>query len=137
MNKHNPKEPYKNISNSDAWLNSIIDVLSSFLIAFITYLLARKVNQIEIHEYRVLIYAGTIILSNFAYYFVMEYCYLKTIGNFLTRTKVVMKNNTSPNEIDILIRTLGRFFPLAFAVNFFTDDKFHETISNTKVVYDI
>ncbi len=127
---------YETISDSDAWLNSIIDSLTSIAIAVIMYISARQVEQIEAHQDKILIYAGVIFLSYFFYYFITEYWYQKTFGNFLTRTKVVKTNNGLPSEIDIFLRTIGRFFPLAFVVNFFVDSKFHETISNTKVVYD-
>lgn len=127
---------YRTINDSDARLNSIIDTLTSFAIALIMYVSARQVEQIEAHKDKVLIYAGIILLSYFLYYFITEYRYQKTLGNFLTQTKVVKTNNGLPNEIDIFLRTISRFFPLAFIVNFFVDSKFHETISNTKVVYD-
>jgi len=71
----------------------------------------------------------------FIYYTVFESLSYKTLGKYITKTKVVMEDGTNPQISDILIRTLCRLIPFDF-LSFLGDSGrgWHDSISNTYVV---
>ena len=76
---------------------------------------------------------GIIIIS--AYYIAFEGISGRTIGKFITRTKVVTETGEEPEFSHILKRTFCRFIP--FESFSFLDSKrtgWHDRFSNTQVV---
>jgi uncharacterized RDD family membrane protein YckC len=81
-----------------------------------------------------LINYSMLLISFFAYFVFMEFKYQKTIGKFLTKTKVVLKDGQPPLLNDIIIRTLCRLIPLDQFSFIFTRNGFHDYLSNTTVI---
>ena len=75
--------------------------------------------------------------SYIAYYFVMENSRQKTLGKFMTKTKVVMEDGSKPRPIDIFIRSLCRFITFDHLSFLFTKNGFHDRLSKTKVIKDL
>lgn len=70
----------------------------------------------------------------FSYYMVMEYTYQKTVGKFITKTKVVLTDGSKPDVGVILLRTICRLIPFD-AISFISGkDGFHDTLSKTTLV---
>lgn len=77
---------------------------------------------------------GIFLIAFFLYFVFMEHRYQKTIGKFLTKTRVVMSDGTQPKLNDILMRTICRLIPLDRVSYLFTKNGFHDRFSNTTVV---
>ena len=76
------------------------------------------------------------LISFFLYYVFMEYKFQKTIGKFLTKTKVVMNDGRKPELNEIIIRTAFRLIPFDQISYLFTKNGFHDRLSNTTVIKD-
>lgn len=76
------------------------------------------------------IYLGTFI----AYYTIMEIKFQKTIGKFVTKTKVVKMNGDKASNIDIVVRTFCRFIPFDQVSYLLVKNGFHDFLSKTKVI---
>ncbi|MBW1297916.1 RDD family protein [Aquimarina litoralis] len=72
----------------------------------------------------------------FAYYSIMEIKFQKTIGKFITKTKVVKMNGEKPTEGDIIARTLCRLIPFDRISFVFVKNGIHDFLSKTTVVKD-
>ena len=86
--------------------------------------------------------SSLIILAAFAiipgYYIVLEYFWGKTLGKFLTKTRVVNEAGKQPSFWNIVGRSLCRFIPFE-PFSFFGGGKpigWHDSISKTYVVMD-
>jgi uncharacterized RDD family membrane protein YckC len=73
----------------------------------------------------------------FGYFFFMELMYDKTLGKFLTKTRVVNYQKQKPTTSQIFIRSMCRFIPFE-QFSFFGERPvgFHDSISRTYVVFD-
>ncbi len=67
------------------------------------------------------------------YFVIFEYFYGKTIGKFITNTKVIMKNGNNPSLFDIVKRTICRFIPFD-PISFFWLKGWHDDLSDTIVI---
>lgn len=72
----------------------------------------------------------------FTYYTFMESKFQKTIGKFITKTKVVTLNGSRPTSADITRRTLCRLIPFDRISFLFTPNGFHDKLSDTRVIND-
>lgn len=77
-----------------------------------------------------------LLATFFAYYAILEIKFQKTIGKFITKTKVVKVNGDEPEESDIIMRTLCRLVPFDRITFLFMQNGIHDTLSKTKVVKD-
>ena len=69
------------------------------------------------------------------YYIITESLMYKSLGKFVTQTKVVMIDGSQPSFYDILIRTLCRLIPFDFLSFLGTKGKgWHDQLSKTHVV---
>ena len=78
------------------------------------------------------------ILMPIIYYVCLESIWGKTIGKFITKTKVVMKDGTKPTPKNIIIRTFCRYIPFD-PLTFLDPDKpvgWHDSFSRTIVKDD-
>ncbi|MBW2962541.1 RDD family protein [Mesonia aestuariivivens] len=74
--------------------------------------------------------------SFIGYYAIMEIKFQKTVGKFVTKTKVVTMNGEKPENGEIIARTFCRLIPfdrLSFLV---VKNGIHDFLSKTKVVKD-
>lgn len=79
-----------------------------------------------------LIFFGSFI----AYYAIMEIKFQKTVGKFVTKTKVVTMNGEKPENGEIIARTFCRLIPFDRLSFLFVKNGIHDFLSKTKVVKD-
>jgi uncharacterized RDD family membrane protein YckC len=104
--------------------NHLID---GFLLSAVVYLLNRGQVIESWTDYLLWI----IVLG---YYFVMESVFARTIGKFITYSKVTALNGRRANPLRILVRTLLRvLFPIDIFVLIFTEKTLHDWGSGTLV----
>ena len=70
------------------------------------------------------------------YYGIMEIKFQKTLGKFITKTKVVKLNGEKPESSVIIARTFCRLIPFDRLSFLFTKNGIHDLLSKTKVVKD-
>lgn len=109
-------------------LNFIIDSLFYLLtitgIVFFTQELIPKDNA------RIIFISGY-----FAYFFVFELAFGKTIGKMITKTRVVSENGKAkPTILQILTRTLIRVIPIYFLSHLFIGKGLHDYFSKTILI---
>ena len=119
------------------FLNFLIDTVAFFvvvvaLIFILLFVLQYKTNQ----DILILTYFGIIIIWFFAYYIILEHKYQKTLGKFITKTKVITVDGNKPELGNIVRRTFCRLIPLDSASFLFSRNGIHDYLSNTKVVKD-
>lgn len=77
-----------------------------------------------------------LLCSFIAYYAIMEIKFQKTVGKFVTKTKVVKMNGDKPENGVIMTRTFCRLIPFDRISFLFVRNGIHDFLSNTKVVKD-
>ena len=113
------------------FLNFIIDFIIWLVIAaiFTFPLSANDGNQ--------MLLGYVIMFATFiGYYAIMEIKFQKTIGKFVTKTRVVKMNGEKPENSDIISRTFCRLIPFDRVSFLFTKNGIHDFLSKTKVVKD-
>ena len=135
--KEQKKELNSNIVGSGIrFVNFIIDfiiwLILAFIISFIIGLFIRPTDQGLITLFGYILIFGTFI----AYYAIMEIKFQKTVGKFVTKTKVVKMNGEKPENGDIIARTFCRLIPFDRISFLFTRNGFHDFLSKTTVVKD-
>ncbi|AYN67483.1 RDD family protein [Euzebyella marina] len=106
---------------------SIIAIFNSSLIYFL--------GDIE-DSFRLIFRTG--LAFSLGYYAFMESVFQKTLGKFLTKTKVVDENGDKPSGKQIFTRTLCRLIPFDPLTFLFERKgyKFHDSLSKTMVIKD-
>ena len=122
------------VSSGIRFLNFIIDSIIWLILAFICSLFIEIVlqptNKSVITFYAYLLIFGTYL----AYYAVMEIKFQKTVGKFITKTKVVTLQGARPKNGKIITRTFCRLIPFDRISFIFTTNGFHDRLSKTTVV---
>ena len=113
------------------FLNFIIDLIIWIVIAAILTFPINGSNETQ------MLLGYLIMFGSFiGYYALMEIKFQKTIGKFITNTKVVKMNGDKPKNYDIISRTFCRLIPLDRISFLFTKNGFHDLLSKTKVIKD-
>ena len=120
------------VSSTLRFVNFIIDFISFFVIYFILTSMAILIFNIDTNTNILPIWI-LMIISFFINYAFLEYKFQKTIGKFITKTKVVNLNGEKPSLNDIMVRTLCRLIPFDRLSFLFAKNGFHDRISNTRV----
>ncbi len=113
-------------------IDSIAFLILIFIVGFIFDLMIPRGENTPLEFIGFL----TVVGSFFGYYIFMENKYQKTIGKFITKTKVVTKLNDKPELRDIVIRTICRLIPFDRISYLFMKNGFHDSISKTLVIKD-
>ena len=113
-------------------IDSIIASVLSFIISFIIGFFVQTSDQETISIIGFLI----LVVTYIAYYSIMEIKFQKTIGKFITKTKVVKLNGQKPSNSDIISRSFYRFLPFDRISFLFVKNGIHDFLSKTKVVKD-
>ncbi len=117
------------------FFNFVIDLIGPiillFIIAFILQLFISNPEDIILITYPLLY-----LICFLAYYIIMENTFQKTIGKFVTRTKVVTHNGHKPDLNIIVTRSLCRLIPFDRISFLFVKNGFHDYLSKTTVVKD-
>lgn len=135
--KEESKKQEFDSSKVTSWIRLIhffVDLIAFFLIALILSLVVDLFLPTPDQGTLKLIGYGLILMAFFLYFVYMEYKYQKTIGKFLTKTKVVMNDGRKPELNEIFIRTACRLIPLDRISFLFTKNGFHDRLSNTTVI---
>jgi uncharacterized RDD family membrane protein YckC len=118
------------------FLNFIIDffvwLILATIISIIIGLFVQPTDQGIIQIFGYILIFGTFI----GYYAIMEIKFQKTIGKFITKTKVVKMNGEKPENSDIISRTFCRLIPFDRISFLFVKNGIHDFLSKTKVVQD-
>ena len=118
-------------------LNYIIDFFIAYLLAMAAYItlgffLTLNSDNIVNGLATLLVVFGTFL----GYYALMEIKYQKTIGKYITNTKVVDVSGNKPIASVIITRTLCRLIPFDGISYLFAKNGLHDYLSKTKVVKD-
>lgn len=114
-------------------LHFMVDTLA---VLIITTVLAFLITPIATDSNQNLLGYLLLAVSFFGYYIFMETKYQKTLGKFITKTKVIMKDGQKPAQGDIVRRTACRLVPFDRVSYFFAVNGIHDYLSNTTVVKD-
>ena len=121
----------KKVSSLTRFLNFIIDTIVWFIIVAIL------TSQLNAKDASPVLFGYLIFFASYiGYYAFMETKFQKTIGKFITKTKVVNKNGTKPKGGDILRRTFCRLIPFDRISFLFTPNGFHDRLSDTTIIKD-
>ena len=127
------------IGKARAWaraLHYIIDTIVVIALLSLLLIFSYEYLPIENQIVRVILDLGLIHLSFVGYYIFMEHTYQKTLGKFLTKTKVVTIDGQRTELSDIVRRTYCRLIPFDNFSFLIMKDGFHDSMSKTMVVKD-
>ncbi|MEW7289382.1 RDD family protein [Aquimarina sp. 2304DJ70-9] len=124
------------VSSFTRFLNFIIDFIVWLVLASITtFIVGLFINPTDSGLITILGYL--LIFGTFvAYYAIMEIKFQKTVGKFITQTKVVKMNGEKPDNSDIIARTFCRLIPFDRISFLFVKNGIHDYLSKTNVVKD-
>jgi len=114
-------------------IDMIVWLILAYLLSIIIDLFVQSYDQFLLQLFGYIFIFGTFI----AYYAIMEIKFQKTVGKFITKTKVVKIDGTKPENSDIIGRTFCRLIPFDRISFLFVKNGFHDYLSKTKVVKDI
>ena len=116
------------------FLNFLVDSIVWFVLAFISSYII--VPLILLTNERLLGFMVSIwfIAIFIVYYAIMEIKWQKTVGKFVTKTRVVNLNGEIPDKSDIISRTFCRLIPFDRVSFLFAKNGIHDFLSSTKVV---
>lgn len=126
----------KKVSSLTRFIHFIVDTIAFCILTMIlTYILGLFINPTD---QSLLTIFGYLMLAVgfFGYYIFMETKYQKTIGKFITKTKVVTKDGANPELGDIVRRTFCRLIPFDRISFLFTANGFHDRLSDTTLIKD-
>ncbi|RNC86933.1 MAG: RDD family protein [Winogradskyella sp.] len=127
------------VSSGIRFVNLIIDSIVWYILIVIVFFIVGLIFPTYIINNNFTVAVINLILifgSFFAYHSIMEIKFQKTIGKFLTKTKVVKLNGENPTNGDIINRTFCRLIPFDRVSFLFAKNGIHDFLSKTKVVKD-
>ena len=126
----------KEVGSLTRFIHFIIDTILFVILTMIfAFILGLFINSTDQGLMSILVYL-MLAAGFFGYYVFMETKYQKTIGKFITKTKVVNKNGTKPEVGDIVRRTFCRLIPFDRISFLFTSNGFHDRLSDTTIIKD-
>jgi len=124
------------VSSGKRFLNFIIDffacMIGASILGFIISFFINISEGLFLLLFSQLLFLGTY----FAYYAIMEIKFQKTVGKFLTKTKVVKMDGRKPENSEIIMRTFCRFIPFDRVTFLFMKNGIHDFLSKTAVIKD-
>jgi uncharacterized RDD family membrane protein YckC len=110
-------------------LNFIIDTGIIIVLMYFFYVTLSELPRL---------FTKFIILIYFGYYIYFEHKFQKTIGKYITKTKLVNIDGEKATMTQIVQRTFSRLLPFDPFTFFFPkrDMEFHDVFTNTKVIND-
>lgn len=122
------------------FINFVIDTIAIIIEAIIIFVIfGRSFGLLFYFDKDITIIITMLILllaSFFSYYVFMESTYQKTIGKFITKTKVVKSDGTKPELWNIIKRTFYRLILFDRISFLFTQNGLHDRLSNTVIIKD-
>lgn len=129
------KAEFNSASSILRFVNYLIDIIAGYVTAFIIAMIVTLILPLDFIGFE-LAASILVVASFFAYYILMEVIFQKTLGKFVTKTKVVTVNGQKSPERTIVLRTLCRLIPFDHISFLFTKNGFHDNLSKTKVIKD-
>jgi len=125
------------VGSSIRFIHLIIDTVCVYILAFmLLYFYGYFAVKVGFSTSVFSIYI-ILIIGYLSYYIFMENKYQKTVGKFITKTKVVTKNGSNkPSLNDIIRRTVLRLIPYDYFSFLITNNGFHDRLSETTLVKD-
>jgi uncharacterized RDD family membrane protein YckC len=124
------------VSSGIRFVNFLIDftvcMFTAFIMSVVLVMFFQPMDSDLISLIGFMLMFGTFMV----YYVFMETRFQKTLGKFVTKTKVVKKNGEKPTSGDIIMRTFCRLVPFDRISFLFVRNGIHDFLSNTKVVKD-
>ena len=125
------------VTSLTRFIHCVVDLFAFILLTIILSFAVGTIYNPET-DFAVDVAGTTTMLIAFSTYFIiLEYRYQKTLGKFITKTKVVTTNGEIPTLGDIVRRTFRRLIPFDNISFLFTKNGFHDYLSNTTVVKEI
>ncbi|WP_406685105.1 RDD family protein [Seonamhaeicola sp. MEBiC1930] len=133
-------------SKNKRFVNHLIDLVPqyafSYFLAYFFFYLGEFTGNYSLNDYlNTMNYFEELIVTYaffLLYFFIMESLTFKTLGKYVTKTKVVLPNGKEPSKKDIIIRSLCRMIPFDGLSFLGTNGKgWHDSISKTYVVDEI
>ncbi|MFB0911167.1 MAG: putative RDD family membrane protein YckC [Flavobacterium sp.] len=115
------------------FVHFIVDIIAFLVVYAIIGTLFQFAFSIEGNEY-ILLFWFLMLLSFVLYFSVMEFKFQKTLGKFITKTKVVTLKGEKPSINAIMRRTFCRLIPFDRLSFLFMKDGIHDGLSKTRVV---
>lgn len=75
-----------------------------------------------------------VVIIAFSYYLFFEGLSYRTIGKYITKTRVVRPDGGTPSFMQIIARTLLRIVPFDFITYLVVENGWHDRFSNTIVI---
>lgn len=126
----------KSVKATIRLINFIVDTIAFFIVTIILLsildLFVTRTNQSFMTMVAYLMFP----LVFFGYYVFMETKYQKTIGKFITKTRVVTQDGAKPEVGDIVRRTFCRLIPFDSISFLFIQNGFHDKLSDTTIIKD-
>lgn len=136
INSNKPSKELMMSSQTSRIVHLIIDSISALILGAF-FLIVIDLTYKDPFDESIELFSQTMVyLIMLSYYFIMEYKFQKTLGKFLTKSRVVHIDGSKPKLSDILLRTLCRLIPFEWLSYLFSNDGFHCKLSNTRVVKD-
>ena len=108
----------------------------NFIIDFIIWLIMVEIFTFPLNANNgiQMLLGYLILLGTFiGYYAIMEIKFQKTVGKFVTKTRVIKLNGQKPQNSDIISRTFCRLIPFDRISFVFFKNGIHDILSKTKV----
>ena len=139
-NQMNPQENEINfITNSANSLTRLVNFIIDSIIWLIIYLATAyffDVYFVRFNSYvSNYVYSSSLAIITFlAYYVLFEFYFQRTLGKFLSGTKVIDTTGNKPTFLTILKRSISRLIPVDIFFYLFSKRGLHDRLSNTIVV---
>lgn len=119
-------------------INFLIDIIVWLVLAtIISFIIGLFISVMPENQRILTLLAYVLFFASFiGYYAIMEIKFQKTVGKFVTKTKVVTMNGEKPENGDIITRTFCRLIPFDRLSFLFVKNGIHDFLSKTKVVKD-
>ena len=131
------------VSKTKRFINNLIDLVPFYIISFGLvhgmlylgeYFGSKKLSYflMDLSYFEELLFDAVIVVF---YFFILESLTFRSLGKYVTNTKVIMNNGAEPTPKNILIRSLCRIIP--FDALSFLGEKgkgWHDAFSKTYVV---
>ena len=124
------------VSRFSRIVHLIVDTMAYQLLAFMLFVVP-AVFSYDGQEYIFsIIFFGSYVAAFFGYYVLMEHFFQKTLGKFITKTKVVTNDGARADIRMLMVRTFCRLLPFDGITFLVLKTGFHDLISQTRVVRD-
>jgi hypothetical protein len=127
------------VGQASRLLHLVVDTFVHYSITILLYILAIQFFPSYSRDVDFIQFMAIFLffVAFFGYYTLMEYLFQKTVGKFLTKTKVVTKEGEKPGFSHIFIRTVLRLVPFDNVTFMTGTNGFHDVYSKTMVVKDL